>query len=127
MNGDFFHFEWIDDVLVITLRCDVGSFAADLMGQDLHEIDHELSEVGVPRVVIDFRQRAYFGSALLEALLHIWGHVRDGHGRMALYNVSPIGRELLGLARFRSLWPICSSQEEAISSVHAENPTNSIP
>jgi anti-anti-sigma regulatory factor len=126
MNGDFFHCEWIDDVLVITLRCDVGSFAADLMGQDLHEIDRHLGEIEVPRVLIDFRQRAYFGSALLEALLHVWGIVRKRHGRMALYNVSPVGRELLGLARFRSLWPICATREEALTAVHAEHPTNSV-
>lgn len=121
MNGDFFQCNWVDDVFVISLRCEVGSFATDLMGQDLHEIDNLLRDVELPRVIVDFRDRAYFGSALLESLLHVWSRVRKGQGRMALFNVSPVGRELLGLARFRDLWPICGTREEAIAAVHAEH------
>src|SRR6188474_3132295 len=120
MNGDFFQTEVDSDVLVICLRCDVGSFATDLMGQDLHDISESIRSMEVPRVVIDFRQRAYFGSALLEALLHIWNDLREKNGRLALYNVSPVGSELLGLARFTNLWPICPSREAAIASVHEE-------
>lgn len=118
MNGDFFQFEREGDVLVIMIRGEAGSLAMDLLGSDMHDIAREIQAMDVPRVVIDFRQHAYFGSVMLEALLNIWHAVREKHGRMAVYNVSRVGRELLGLAHFNDLWPLCNSRSDAVAAVH---------
>ena len=50
-------------------------------------------------------------------LVSVWKTVRDGGGRMALCNVSAVGGEILRIAGFDTLWPICASREEALEAV----------
>jgi hypothetical protein len=47
----------------------------------------------------------------------LWQKVRAGKGKMVLCNVSDVGREILHVSRFDTLWPICDSCEKALEAV----------
>jgi anti-anti-sigma factor len=71
----------------------------------------------IKRVVVDLGEVSYFGSIMLEALLQLWNGLQDVEGKLALCCVSDVGREILCLAKFDTLWPICSSRSEALAAV----------
>jgi anti-anti-sigma regulatory factor len=75
----------------------------------------ELTDESAQRVLIDLCQTPYFGSALLEALRLIWNRVHAQQGRMVLCNASPVGREILELAKFDHLWPIVDDRDSALA------------
>lgn len=76
-----------------------------------------LQREGTKEVVIDFGCISYFGSGTLEALLHLWKQVTAAGGKMALCNVSDIGREIFSISRFDTVWPICNTRDAAIAAV----------
>lgn len=102
-------------VLVVEVLRPVGSLAErDVM----REIDVILAKIAGRqscRVVIDFQQTDYFGSSLLEALRIIWTKMEHRDGRMVLCNLSPVGREIVQIAKFDHLWPICQTRAEALT------------
>jgi anti-anti-sigma factor len=100
-------------VLVVEVLKPVGSLADDDV---LHELDLLLEAVNqhTPQaVIVDFRQVAYFGSSLLESLRVIWRHIEPLGGRMALCNLSPVGRDIIELAKFHQVWTIADNVEDA--------------
>lgn len=113
MTGKVFRTEETPEALLISLGKDVSTFISDDISLDAEEVANRVRSMNAPRVIIDFHEREYFGSALLEAILVIWHAVRDQKGKMALCRVSKVGRELLGLARFQTFLPICDSLEDA--------------
>ena len=67
----------------------------------------------------DFGRISYFGTTMLGAMLAIWKHVRAAGGKTALCNVSSLQCEVLHVAGFDTMWPICASREEALKAVVA--------
>ena len=113
MKAELFHAEQEGDVLLIRPQHNVSSLAdADLMGET-SRLCAQLAQSEVKHVVVDFAPVDYFGSLMLEALRTLWNTLHAAGGKMALCNVSPVGREILEIARFDRLWPICDSCEEA--------------
>lgn len=113
--------EQIGEVLVITMRDDIGSFAdSDVMHQT-HELLELLAATGVSQVVIDLNHTPYFGSCVLESMRTIWKAAREAGGQMALCSPSPVGREILELANFHHLWSIHETREAALDDVQ-QNP-----
>ena len=99
--------------LVIEVLQPVGSLADDSV---LHELDRILAEIGTSAaqaVIVDFHRIAYFGSSLLEALRVVWRHLQPLDGRIVLCNLSPVGREIIELAKFDHVWPIVDSLADA--------------
>lgn len=106
-----------EDVLVVTVLCSVGSLAdADIL-DEMERLLDELRQPGVRGVVIDLERAGYFGSSLLEALRMLWNQICALEGKMALCNVSEIGREVLEITRFDTIWPVYNSCSEAIAAV----------
>lgn len=116
----FFHSHLERDVLIVEIRQPVGSLSADEVMTELDLVIAELKQAPCHHVIIDFCQTAYFGSSLLEALRIIWNSVHAKSGRMILCNVSPIGNEILRVAKFDHLWPISLSRDEALQ--HLQTP-----
>jgi len=104
--------------LVIAVTEDVGSLEGPSLAGDLAEVMRVLESRERPRVVVDFRDHEYFGSAMLETLLRIWRAVRDRSGRIAVCGVSRFGHELLGVSHFDKLIAVHGSLDEAERSVH---------
>ena len=106
-----------DDVLIVTVLCSVGSLAdADIL-DEMESLLGELRQPGLRGAVIDFAKAGYFGSSLLEALRMLWNQVCGFGGCMTLCNVSEVGREVLEISRFDTIWPIYSSCDEARQAV----------
>ena len=87
------------------------------MGLELAGLLDRIEDTGVQHAVVDLEQSAYFGTSMLQAMAAIWKRVRARGGKMAVCNVSDTGREILRVTRFDTLWPICSSQQEALEAV----------
>lgn len=73
-------------------------------------------------VVVDFGQIAYFGSNLLEAVLLLWKKVHAAGGKMTLCNLSEVGREILNVARFDTVWSIFVTRAAALEAVRQTDP-----
>lgn len=113
--------EQIDEVLVITMRDDIGSFAdSDVMHQT-HDLLELLAATGISRVVIDLNHTPYFGSCVLESMRTVWKATRESGGQMVLCSPSEVGREILELANFHRLWAIHDTREQALADVQ-QNP-----
>jgi anti-anti-sigma factor len=107
------------DTLILMLLSDVSTLIPEKAKLELDDALKMLELPEVRHVVVDFEQISFFGSLMLGSLHLIWRHTRKAGGKMALCNVSPTGREVLEVARFDTLWPICNTREEALRAVHA--------
>ncbi len=106
-----------DNVLIIVPQGSVSSLAAESMKPELDEMLAQLEQPGMKSVVVDMADVSYFGTIMLGAMHMIWKRVRQQGGKMALCNVSVVGREVLKIAGFDTLWPMCPSREEAMDAV----------
>lgn len=99
--------------LVVEILQPVGSLAEDSVLKEFEELQEELRASGLKAVFVDFHQVSYFGSSLLEALRILWKEVQALGGPMVLCNLSPVGREIIELAKFDQVWPIAESLDDA--------------
>jgi anti-anti-sigma factor len=106
------------DTLIVMLLSDVSTLVPEKAKLELDEALDKLQPPEVKHVVVDFEQISFFGSLMLGSLHRIWRRASASGGKMALCNVSPTGREVLEVARFDTLWPICNTREEALRAVH---------
>ena len=107
--------------LVLMPRGSVSSLAGEDVGSELNRLLEELCPPGPTNVVIDFAKAAYFGTVMLGAMHLIWRRVRDQQGKMALCNLSEMGREILRVSGVDVLWPICLTREEALEEIEKGN------
>ena len=114
-----FHVETENDTLVVTVRGNVGGFADSDIISEFDALLKTVQESGVRRIVIDLDNQPYFGSIILESLRRLWNLLQPENGRMALCGVSEFGVEVLQVARFDTLWPICNSRSEAMQAVNS--------
>ena len=105
-----------DTLIVMPLRS-MGSLAEESVRPELDTILEQIRHPDMRHAVIDLSEISYFGTSMLEAMYSIWRRIRDDEGKMVLCNVSTMGREILRVSRFDTLWPICDSREEALQEV----------
>jgi anti-anti-sigma factor len=105
-----------DTLIMVPLR-NVGSLGEEDTKPELDAMLDQLKRRERQNVVVDFAKVSYFGTAMLKAMHAIWRHVRDVGGRMAVCNVSDMGRAVLHVSRFDTLWPVCASRSEAVEEV----------
>lgn len=98
------------------------SFAEPVLAEEWKSLQAEFDSKSPLRVVVDLSALPYFGSTVLEWILLIWRRVRESAGALVLLNPSPVGREVLEVARFSQLWPIVDTKEEALRLVRASAP-----
>ncbi len=101
--------------LVMEVLRPVGSLAEQDVMQELDQIVAITAKCPTCKIIVDFHQTTYFGSSMLEALRIIWSKIEDREGRMVLCNLSPVGMEIVQIAKFDHLWPICSTRAEALA------------
>lgn len=109
----FFQTDADHNALVVQILRPVGSLADDLVMSELDQVLADLQATDSQDVIVDFCETEYFGSSMLEALRLIWNRVHEHQGKMVLCRVSPIGREILEVARFHELWPIAHDRAAA--------------
>lgn len=104
--------------LILEVHGTVSSLADAAALDELDLLLDQLKENAATNVVVDFGQSPFFGSSLLETLRRIWNDVHPGGGKMVLCNVSPVGREILALAKFDQLWPVVATCADAEKQLH---------
>jgi len=106
-----------DATLIVAPRGNVSTLAGEDVHAELAGLLGMLQEAKVLHVVIDLEKASYFGSSMLGAMNAIWNRIRVQGGKMAVCNVSDTGLEILQISKFDTLWPICTSREEALKKV----------
>jgi anti-sigma B factor antagonist len=123
MPAELFDTRIEGNVLVVIASEDVGRLASlDVRAQTDHLLE-PLREHALRHVVIDLEKAEYFGTYMLELMHALWRRVRRADGRVALCNVSDVGREVLHVSRLDTLWPIYASPAEAMQALEALAPT----
>ncbi|MEX0700911.1 MAG: STAS domain-containing protein [Planctomycetales bacterium] len=118
MNADrFFRIEQEGDVLLVGLQRPVGSLADAQIHDEVEILLQKVDAAQPAAVVVDFRHVSYFGSMMLEALRVLWNRLEAHGAKLVLCNVSDVGREILELAKFDTLWPIYPSRAAALAAV----------
>lgn len=96
------------NLLIVEVLRPVGSLADDSVLQELDALVATLKAEAPHAVIVDFHQVDYFGSSLLEALRVLWRQIEPNGGRMALCNLSTVGKEIIELARFDHVWTVAA-------------------
>ena len=105
------------DTLVVVSSGNAGSLVGEEMAYELTGLLDQFGKSDLRSAVIDLRNSPYFGTSMLQVMTAIWKRVRAQGGKMAVCGLSDTGLEVLQVTRFDTLWPICSSQEEALKAV----------
>jgi len=100
--------------LIVIPQGDVSTLAGEDVQAELDDLLARLDRPDLKHVVVDFHKVSYFGTSMLGALHAIWARLRAGGGTIILCNLSDNALEVLRVARFDTLWPICNSREEAL-------------
>ena len=92
----------------------IGSLAEENVKPELDSILKQVQDLDLKNAVIDLAEIPYFGTSMLEAMYTIWRHVRDKDGKMAVCNASKMGREILRVSRFDTLWPVYATMKPSV-------------
>jgi anti-anti-sigma regulatory factor len=106
-------------LLIVEVLQPVGSLADDSVLHELDCIVRGIRETKPKAAIVDFHQIAYFGSSLLEALRAMWRELEPFGSQMVLCNLSPVGREIILLAKFDHVWSIADDVAAAKQQVVA--------
>lgn len=105
------------DVVMVTLLRNVTGLTDEHLLAELGEVLEELKKSEPSHTIIDLHHVSKFGSSFLEALRRIWKGTRAQKGQMALCNVTDLGREIIHIARFDTIWHLCETREKALAKV----------
>jgi anti-anti-sigma factor len=103
--------------LIVAPRGSVSSLAGAIVQPELDELLDRIEIERIRSVVFDLADVNYFGSLMLAAMHAVWKRIRTAQGKMALSNVSDLGRDILRIARFDQLWAIYPTLDEALAAV----------
>jgi anti-anti-sigma factor len=117
MAPRFFETQCRCDTLIVTAAGNISSLASANMQTETNRLLEKVRDLGIKNLVFDLSKADCFGTSMLELMHALWRHMRQAKGTMALCNVSKIGREILGVTRLDTLWPVCDTLEEAINIV----------
>jgi anti-anti-sigma factor len=110
----------IGDVLLLQLCGSVSSLADHGILTKLDEIRQQRREIGLNKLIVDLEQAPFFGSSLLEVIRVLWNDVSAEGGRMVLCSPSPVGRDVLQIAKFDQVWPVVETRKDALDLINSE-------
>jgi anti-sigma B factor antagonist len=113
----FFPTEIVDRILFVAPSQKVASLTGVDLTKERSVFIQEIRNSDVRGVVFDLAALEAFGSLMLGTLCLAWKQTHDQGARMALCNVSTIGRQVLERSKLSSLWPIHDSRELAVESL----------
>jgi HptB-dependent secretion and biofilm anti anti-sigma factor len=108
-GGKLFQVERQGDVLIVAPQESISTLESRRARVELTGLATPLREGQSRHVLVDLERAPYFGTCMLELMHMLWRHTRASGGQMVLCNVSETGREILGIAKLDTLWPICPS------------------
>jgi anti-anti-sigma factor len=115
---DLFVVELQGETLIVTPTCDLHELDFRAIEANGTAVLQRLQSGTARNVVVDLQQTTCCGSTALGEFVQLWRVVKARRGRMALCNVSDQEREALEVTNLDTMWPICSSREEALIAVN---------
>lgn len=115
----YFTVEQDGDAVIFSAIGALGTLVEDAAREEWDALLTQIDAAEAKHAVIDLGALDYFGSIMLELLVVLWKRVNTRGGKLALCNVSPVGKEILATAKFDTLWPIVADREEALETVRA--------
>lgn len=106
-----------DDALIVTPLRNIGSFAEDEIHGEWVDLLSRVEQPDVKHVVLDFGSIGYFGSNVLEFIVQLGRRLKAKDGHLAICNATPVGKEILSIARFNKLFPVVATRDEALKAV----------
>ena len=106
-----------ENAVVLTPQRDLSEFEFAQIDAEAAELMGKIAKGGGLNVVVDFSKIDYSGSSALSFFTRLFKNTRLRGGEMAFCNVSPGEREVLRITRLDTLWPICKSLDEAMTTV----------
>lgn len=116
----YFTVEQDGNSVIFTAIGSLGTLIEDAAREEWDALVDEIEDSQASHAVIDLNALDYFGSIMLELLVVLWKRVSAKGGKLALCNVSAIGKEILATAKFDTLWPILDDREQALETVRGE-------
>jgi len=101
--------------MLLELCGEISSLADHTILNELDEIRQQRRAIGFTKLIVDLAQAPFFGSSLLELIRVLWTDLSSHSGKLVLCNPSPVGREVLEVAKFDQLWPLVETRAQAIS------------
>ena len=117
-KSKYFTVEHADDILIVSFLGSIGALEDTAIRDDWAEVLDLLEPNHVQHAVIDLGKLEYFGSIVLELLVVLWKRLSGKGGKLALCNVSTVGREILQIAKFDTIWQIVPGIQDAKEAVH---------
>jgi anti-anti-sigma factor len=114
----FFRVEPVGQTLVFSAVGNMGSLVEDDVREEWDALLKELENHNAKNAIIDLGALDYFGSIMLELMVVLWKRVSAKRGKLAICNVSTVGKEILQTAKFHTIWPIVATRDEAIAAVN---------
>jgi anti-anti-sigma factor len=115
----FFTVEQDGDAVIFSAIGALGTLVEDAAREEWDALLAQIDDAQAKHAVIDLGALDYFGSIMLELLVVLWKRVSAHGGKLALCNVSVVGKEILSTAKFDTLWPIVEGREQALATVRA--------
>jgi anti-anti-sigma factor len=115
----FFTVEQDGDAVIFAAIGTLGTLVEDAAREEWDALLAQIDDANAKHAVIDLGALDYFGSIMLELLVVLWKRVNANGGKLALCNVSLVGKEILATAKFDTLWPILEDRMEALETVRA--------
>jgi stage II sporulation protein AA (anti-sigma F factor antagonist) len=72
---------------------------------------------GIPRLVIDLTELDYISSAGLRVLLKLAKQAQRANGKVVLFGLQPVVREVFSITAFDKIFSIHSEQDAAVAAV----------
>jgi anti-anti-sigma factor len=118
--SDVFRIETEGDTLIVIALDSVSTLAGPDVRTELAEMLEKLRGAELKNVVVDLAAADYFGTRMLEVMHVFWKHVHQSGGKLAVCNLSDVGRQVLEVSKLDAVWPVCSSRQEALQAVASE-------
>ncbi len=95
----------------------ISNLAAHEVQAEVDQIIALLQDDQWRNVVIDMEKVSFFGSVMLGAMHTFWKIVRRREGRLVLCRLADVGREIIHVAKFDTVWPIYATRQEALEAL----------
>lgn len=107
------------ETLILTPQSNLCEIDFEALESGAESVMRLLDDKEVVNVILDFHKTDYYGSTALAFFVKLWKRVKSRGGRMAFCEVSDHEREILRLTHLDSLWPICTTLDDANATVRA--------
>ena len=102
-------------IALLTNQRILDELSISQIGNDLTEI---VEKADNPKIVINFSKVTNMSSSALGMLITLHKRTREAGGELRLCNIQPTIQEVFKITRLDEIFQICTTQDEAISSIN---------